>query len=164
VALLFSGGGTEFGGTKTPVELSTVDLPILCLFLDRFLEWEEDQRLGYAVMQWKKDLEDLIRQTKALVSPSVDAIRPASIQAAPKAINAEPEPIKPVEKFDVPEQPLRLTPPFAPMQWRATSREEIKQRVASFKAHQQKFERDREDYCLQTLARTRAALEKRLEE
>lgn len=108
-------------------------------------------------MQWKKDLEDLIRQTKALVSPSVDAIRPASIKA-------EPEPIKPVEKFDVPEPALRLTPPFAPMQWRATSREEIKQRVASFKAHQQKFERDREDYCLQTLARTRAALEKRLED
>jgi hypothetical protein len=132
-------------------------LPTLCLFLDAFLEWEDDHRLGYAVMQWKKDLEDLIRQTKALVSPSVDAIRPVSIKA-------EPGPTKPIEKFDAPEPSLRLTPPFAPMQWRATSREEIKQRVASFKAHQQKFERDREDYCLQTLARTRAALEKRLED
>jgi hypothetical protein len=115
-------------------------------------------------MQWKKDLEDLIRQTKALVSPSADAIRAASIKPEPASIKPDPAAVKPAEQIVVPPEPLRLTPPFAPMQWRATSREEIKQRVASFKAHQQKFEREREDYCSQTLARTRAALEKRLEE
>jgi len=111
--------------------------------------------LGCAVMQWKKDLEALINQTKALVAPSVEAPQPA-----PSASVLTP--IAPVEKFDAPAQPFRLTPPLEPMQWRPLSRDEIKQRVATFKAHQQKFEREREDYCLQTLARTRAALEQRL--
>jgi hypothetical protein len=104
-------------------------------------------------MQWKKDLEALIKQTKALVAPSVEATQPEHIAA-------ETKPTSPAEKFDAPAQPFRLTPPLEPMQWRPISRDEIKQRVATFKAHQQKFERDREDYCLQTLARTRAALEK----
>src|SRR3954470_13037708 len=106
-------------------------------------------------MQWKKDLELLIAQTKALVAPSAGISRPAP--AGPPARSAER-----IEQPEAPAAPLRLTPPFAPMQWRATSRDEIKARVASFKAHQQKFEQEREDYCLQTLARTRAALEKRL--
>jgi hypothetical protein len=108
-------------------------------------------------MQWKKDLEALIKQTKALVASSVEATQPEPSAPAPK-------PIRPTEKFDAPAQPFRLTPPLEPMQWRSLSRDEIKQRVATFKAHQQKFERDREDYCSQTLARTRAALEKRLED
>ena len=106
-------------------------------------------------MQWKKDLELLIAQTKALVAPPVETSRPEAV--APPA-----RPTGRIERVEAPAEPLRLTPPFAPMQWRATSRDEIKARVASFKAHQQKFEREREDYCLQTLARTRAALEKRL--
>jgi hypothetical protein len=108
-------------------------------------------------MQWKKDLEALIKQTKALVGPSVEASQPEPSTPAPK-------PIRPPEKFDAPAQPFRLMPPMEPMQWRPISRDEIKQRVATFKAHQQKFEREREDYCLQTLARTRAALEKPLED
>src|SRR4051812_901321 len=101
---------------------------------------------GNAAMQWKKDLELLIAQTRALVAPSVDVSRPEPLKRAP-------HPIERVEKAEVPTEPLRLTPRFAPMQWRATSREEIKQRVATFKAHQQKFEREREDYCLRTMAR-----------
>jgi hypothetical protein len=106
-------------------------------------------------MQWKKDLELLIAQTKALVAPSVETNRPGAV--GPPARSTER-----IERTEAPAEPPRLTPPFAPMQWRATSRDEINARVASFKAHQQKFEREREDYCLQTLARTRAALEKRL--
>ena len=43
----------------------------------------------------------------------------------------------------------------------ARERAEIAARVARFKETQQKFEREREDYCLQMLARTRAALERR---
>lgn len=118
--------------------------------------------MGYDVMQWKKDLEALIKQTKALVAPSVEATQPERI--AVERIVVEPNAIKPAEKFDAPTQPFRLTPPLEPMQWRPISRDEIKQRVATFKAHQQKFEREREDYCLQIMARTRAALEKRLDD
>jgi hypothetical protein len=111
-------------------------------------------------MQWKKDLELLINQTKALVAPSAEAplrefIETASIEPQAAAIN-------PAEKFDAPDapsEPLRLTPALAPMQWKATSRDEIKARVANFKANQEKFNRDREDYYLQTLARTRTPLE-----
>jgi hypothetical protein len=47
---------------------------------------------------------------------------------------------------------------FAPMVWRNSEREEIKQRVASFKAHQRKMQREREDYCAQTLGKARDLL------
>jgi hypothetical protein len=109
-----------------------------------------------AAMQWKKDLELLIAQARALVAPAADVSVAEPVRPAARLIEV-------AAKADTPAQPNRLTPPFAPMQWRATSREEIKQRVATFKAHQQKFEQEREDFCLRTLARTRASLDKRLE-
>jgi hypothetical protein len=37
-----------------------------------------------------------------------------------------------------------------------SERDEIKQRVANFKAHQQKMQAERENYYLQTMTRTRA--------
>jgi hypothetical protein len=43
-----------------------------------------------------------------------------------------------------------------PMTLAASERDEIKQRLAGFKAHQLKMQAEREDYYLQTMTRTRA--------
>jgi hypothetical protein len=48
---------------------------------------------------------------------------------------------------------------IAPTTWPVSEREEIKQRVANFKAHQLKMQNDREDYYLKTMSRTRAIIE-----
>jgi hypothetical protein len=44
-----------------------------------------------------------------------------------------------------------------PMKWSLAAREEISQRVATFKAHQERFIREREGYAVSTLARTKAS-------
>ena len=51
--------------------------------------------------------------------------------------------------------PLMTLPP--------SERDEIKQRLANFKAHQRKMQAEREDYYMQTMTRTRAAIESSLE-
>jgi hypothetical protein len=48
--------------------------------------------------------------------------------------------------------PVRLPPMTVP----PSERDEIKQRLANFKAHQLKMQAEREDYYSQTMARTRA--------
>ena len=46
------------------------------------------------------------------------------------------------------------------MTWTAASeREEIKQRVANFKAHQLRMQNEREGYYSKTMSRTRAIIE-----
>ena len=44
-------------------------------------------------------------------------------------------------------------PRLEPMKWGGSEREEIRKRIATFKAHQQRFTREREDYALSTLTR-----------
>jgi hypothetical protein len=48
---------------------------------------------------------------------------------------------------------------FAPMTWPASERDEIKRRLASFKAHQLRMQNEREDYYLKTMTRTRALID-----
>src|SRR3982074_2598942 len=47
-------------------------------------------------------------------------------------------------------------PRLEPIKWGGSEREEIRQRVATFKAHQQRFTREREDYARPTLMRVQA--------
>jgi hypothetical protein len=44
-------------------------------------------------------------------------------------------------------------PRLEPMKWGGSEREEIRKRIATFKAHQQSFTQEREDYALSTLMR-----------
>jgi hypothetical protein len=46
------------------------------------------------------------------------------------------------------------------MTWPASERDEIKQRVASFKAHQLRMQTEREDYFVRTMTRARAAIDR----
>ena len=51
-------------------------------------------------------------------------------------------------------QPIQLSPPRTTGDFRT----EMQARIANFRKHQERFEREREEYCAQTLTRLRAAL------
>ena len=73
------------------------------------------------MLDWKADLNKLVEETKTFAnSVRVESIVPRTI----------------VEPNRVP-----------PVNWAGSEREEISRHIANFKAHQQRFKRDREDYA-----------------
>jgi hypothetical protein len=90
-------------------------------------------------MTWKAELEALIEETRA----HAKAVQGKTL--CPIA------PIKLVEQAIA--EPPRSTP-FEPMNWPSvdSEREEIRRRVANFRAVQERMQREREDYCEKTLA------------
>jgi hypothetical protein len=106
----------------------------------------EMQTRELAAMNWKIGLDALIEETMAFaksvkVSPSGAA---SPVVAAVEPLIAEPPPTR--------QQPLSNSI--------TSERDEIRRRVENFKAHQQKMTREREDYYLQTKARTFAMIGK----
>ncbi len=94
-------------------------------------------------MNWKQDLEALIESTMAFAKdvkrqPIPDL--PVAMRTAEQAVAETPKPIPPVTAF---------TPIVLP----TSEREEIRQRVNNFKAHQEQMAREREDYYLQMKAK-----------
>ena len=91
-------------------------------------------RLGFgeiAMQDWKADLDRLVEETMAFA----------------KSIHIEPTMPRTIV------EPKR-TPS---LNWRKSEREEIEYRVANFKAHQQRFIREREDYAASELKRMQAS-------
>jgi hypothetical protein len=84
---------------------------------------------------WMRERDQLIEQTMAFVQ-GVAAARPARTAAASPG---RAEPAKPAE----PPRPAESPKPAA-IHFMASERSEIQQRVANFKAQQQKFKRERE--------------------
>jgi hypothetical protein len=126
-------------------------------------------------MEWVKERDLLIAQTMAFVQSvndrklgarRLDAKRWAEsrIEAAPfdairpidavKPIDA----IKPVEAIKIVEPPpasIPLNVPAARPSVSGEMRAEMQNRVANFRAHQQRFHRERDEYCSATLAKMR---------
>ncbi len=96
-------------------------------------------------MQWRIELESLVEQTKAMLKNVNQKI------VEPAAKPDESSPREPVLETALP-QVLPQVTSSSPAQ------EEIKQRVAGFKAHQEKLRREREEYYLEMTAKTRAML------
>jgi flagellar biosynthesis/type III secretory pathway protein FliH len=95
---------------------------------------------------WMRERDQLIEQTMAFVE-GVTAARPVRAEPSPKSEPApKPEPAPAVE----------ASKPAAPA-FMASERAEIEKRVANFKAHQQKFQREREEHYNAVFAKTRAA-------
>jgi hypothetical protein len=98
-------------------------------------------------MKWKADLDALVQQTMRLVK------------------NVPDEHAKYMPTLSVVEEVLigasRSAGTFAPMVWPKSEREEIIERVASFKAHQQRTQHEREDYYTRTIAKARNLLASR---
>lgn len=134
-------------------------------------------------MSWKKDRDSLIAQTMAFVQSvtgrkdeSAQAIEmqatPSSVELAVlDALETElvpppvPKPLAAGLKSPVSAlEPARIVPPPLPATPTAASQlqgemaKEIRARVASFRAHQERFNREREEYFSQTLARLRNAI------
>jgi hypothetical protein len=132
-------------------------------------------------MSWKKDRDSLIAQTMAFVQSVAgrkeDAGR-ADVQAVPSSVELAvldaletelvpppvPKPLAPALKPPAAAlEPVRIIPPplpaapAAPSQLQGEMAREIRARVASFRAHQERFNREREEYFNQTLARLRTA-------
>src|ERR1700722_16398322 len=136
------------------------------------------------VPTWKKDLDALVTETmafaasvkeKKLVQPKqvdpLGAERTASEGDAKDEVIQSDAPVLATVEAVLAEQPAALSPlPVAPSPlsepttWPArlppmivppSERDEIKQRLANFKAHQLRMQAEREDYYSQTIARAR---------
>lgn len=101
--------------------------------------------LGYCVMKWwMRERDQLIEQTLAFVE-GVAAARPVRADVAAPAQAEPPKPVEPAKSVEKPMGPAFM----------ASERAEIERRVANFKAHQQKFQREREAHYNATFAKTR---------
>ena len=104
-------------------------------------------------MMWKKERDLLVAQTMAFVQSVAGktATNDRSLEAMlPSASTALPPPAE--RPVDVP--PARLTPII-----HSDLRDEIRRRVAAFRARQQAFIRERDEYCDAMMAKVRAARE-----
>jgi len=127
-------------------------------------------------MEWVKERDLLIAQTLAFVQSvndrklgarRLDAKRWAEsrIEAAPIDATKPIDAIKPIEAIKIVEQPPANIPfnvpaprpsvPAARPNVSGEVRAEMQNRVASFRAHQQRFHRERDEYCSATLAKMR---------
>jgi hypothetical protein len=88
------------------------------------------------VQQWLKDHDLLVQETLAFAQ-RLAAGRPARIEALPQ------------------DEPARAVEPVPKPYDKLFEREEIRQRLAGFKATQHKFQREREEYYRMTMAKVR---------
>ena len=121
-------------------------------------------------MEWVKERDLLIAQTMAFVQSVNDrklgARRLDANRWAESRIEAAPiDATKPIDAIKIVEQPPANIPfnvpaarPSVPAARPIVSgevRAEIQNRVANFRAHQQRFHRERDEYCSATLAKMR---------
>ena len=114
-------------------------------------------------MKWIRERDALIAQTLAFVQSVTgkkDDIHPPEAPVAAFAVTTE---IVTVRALAVEAEPPPAHPPPAPLPLpppRSTGdfRSEMQGRIANFRKHQERFEREREEYCAATLTRLRAAI------
>jgi hypothetical protein len=121
-------------------------------------------------MKWIRERDALIAQTLAFVQSVTgkkDDLHPPEVPAAAPALWVETVAVKTVsvERFTVEiEPPPAAAPPpppsvmVAPPRTSGDFRTEMQARIANFRKHQERFEREREEYCAATLTRLRAAI------
>ncbi|TYL86291.1 hypothetical protein [Bradyrhizobium cytisi] len=120
-------------------------------------------------MKWIRERDALIAQTLAFVQsvsgkmdgarqPDTAAVAPilaaeiVSVQTVTVAF--EPQQADPPPQVAPPPQPLPVPPPRMAGDFRS----EMQARIANFRKHQERFEREREEYCAATLTKLRAAI------
>lgn len=91
------------------------------------------------MQQWMKDRDRLIEETLVFVQ-GVGTLKPTRIES--------PTRVEPPKAF-TPQQPTKPKD-------RLFEREDIRQRVADFKATQNRFQREREEYYKATMAKVRS--------
>ena len=110
-------------------------------------------------MSWIRERDALIAQTLAFVQ-SVTGKKDDVLQdGGPSASPAATVEIVAVEALEV--EPPQPPPQPQPVQLTRASgdfRSEMQSRIANFRRHQERFEREREEYCAATLSKLRAAI------
>src|SRR3954453_24195176 len=122
-------------------------------------------------MKWIKERDALIAQTMAFVQSvsggkeAASRFDPGLKGAATAQPQAKPEPVAPVSMriIDIPKVVEVPTPsktiPYSRQFDQIDVKTEIQARIAGFRAHQERFNRERQEYFSATLARLRASIE-----
>ncbi|BBO11688.1 hypothetical protein [Bradyrhizobium sp. TM102] len=114
-------------------------------------------------MKWIVERDELIAQTLAFVQ-SVTGMKdnvlqpegtPVATTAAVEIVAVEVAAVE-IELTQAPVPPPPTPPP--PPRAIGDFRTEMQARIANFRKHQERFEREREEYCAETLTRLRAAI------
>lgn len=110
-------------------------------------------------MKWMRERDALIAQTLAFVQSVTGRRDPGgplpSIEPPPTP--SQPADIPPPAAAAIAEAPKTADPAPRPLVPSDLQRE-LKSRIASFRAHQERFNREREEYFSATLARLRASI------
>ena len=119
-------------------------------------------------MKWMRERDLLIAQTMAFVQ-SVTGKKPeAEIFARADLTPVTPTRLPDVEAMlaegilpsEAPKPAVSTAPPLLRAPGRSEYQSEIQARVDKFRAHQAKFNREREAYCSATMAKMQATLDK----
>jgi hypothetical protein len=92
---------------------------------------------------WKRELDTLVEDTTTFVT----RIKREATMADPR--------MRAAVKVALAETSKSHGEKFAPMTWPTSEHDDIKQRLANFKAHQLKMQNERDEYFLQVMTRTR---------
>ncbi|RXH05044.1 hypothetical protein EAS56_36265 [Bradyrhizobium guangzhouense] len=118
-------------------------------------------------MKWIRERDALIAQTLAFVQsvagkkddfPQLDtAAAPPVLAAEVVAVRAVTVTLEPAQA-DPPPQVAPAPQPLPPPRMGGDFRSEMQARIANFRKHQERFEREREEYCAATMTKLRAAI------
>ena len=110
-------------------------------------------------MKWVQERDLLIAQTMAFVQ-SVSGMKP--MVQVPKTKTQEPTPAAKVEALvqtvlSAPVDQRVIDTPWTPLAPQKDLRQEIQSRVALFRAHQQRFHKERDQHYVSTMAQLRSS-------
>ncbi|MET4387918.1 hypothetical protein ABIB73_003675 [Bradyrhizobium sp. F1.4.3] len=118
-------------------------------------------------MKWIRERDALIAQTMAFVQsvtgkkddphPPVTPTAAFAVTTEIATVRAIADEAEPPPASPLPEPRLQALP-VPPPRTSGDFRSEMQARIANFRKHQERFEREREEYCATTLTRLRAAI------
>ena len=113
-------------------------------------------------MSWKRERDLLVAQTMAFVQSVTGKTADLGVRLETDLDSTLPDrPLlveRPALALDRPADPLPPVTRLTPIR-HSDLRDEIRSRVAAFRAQQQAFDRDRDEYCNAMMAKARAASE-----
>ena len=119
-------------------------------------------------MKWIRERDALIAQTMAFVQSVTgkrDGVPPPETPTAAPEVSAGIVAVETVaaQTFAVEIEPPQIVAPvptviIPPARTSGDFRSEMQARIANFRKHQERFEREREEYCAATLTKLRAAI------
>ena len=117
---------------------------------------EAEKTVTTSVALLSVETSETIRTAAALPDAALSDIK-SLLAVTPPAAQAPREASREVSREEIPREISRPAP-LARLDLREDFQSEIRARVANFRAHQERFNREREAYCSATMAKVHAAL------